>query len=89
MVGLLEGEANCNLVDKDDCTPLCISIREDRISQAYLLLRSNVDVNLGGGILGSALHLAVVKNEIGIVKALIQKGADVNKQDACGQTPLH
>ena len=35
------------------------------------------------------MHLAVVKLEIGIVRALILKNADVNKVDCDGNTPLH
>jgi len=46
-------------------------------------------VNMGGGIYGSPLHLAVVKLEIWLIKALIKKGADVNKTDCDGKTALH
>jgi len=46
-------------------------------------------VNLGGGIYGGPMHLAVVKLEIGLVRSLILKGADVNKADCDGNTPLH
>ena len=49
----------------------------------------DVDVNMGGGIYGSPLHLAVVKLEIWLIKALIKKGADVNKTDCDGKTALH
>jgi len=38
-----------------------------------------VDVNLGGGIFGSAMHFAVVKPEISLVKALLNKKVDINK----------
>lgn len=44
---------------------------------------------MGGGIYGSPLHLAVVKLEIWLIKALIKKGADVNKTDCDGKTALH
>ena len=54
-----------------------------------MLINSNVDVNLGGGIYGSPMHLAVVKLEIWIIRSLIQKNADVNKVDCDGNTPLH
>lgn len=46
-------------------------------------------MNLGGGIYGSPLHLAVVKLEIWLVKALLKKKANVNKTDCDGKTPLH
>jgi ankyrin repeat protein len=35
------------------------------------------------------MHLAVVKLEVWIVKKLLMRGADVNKADCDGNTPLH
>jgi len=87
--GLLLGKAEANLLDKDNCTPLCLAIREENFDAAVVLINSNVDVNLGGGIFGSPMHLAVVKLEVWIVKKLIMNGADVNKTDCDGNTPLH
>jgi ankyrin repeat protein len=87
--GLLMGKADTNILDKDNCTPLCLAIWEENFDGAYILINSSVDVNLGGGIFGSPMHLAVVKLEIGIVRALILKNADVNKVDCDGNTPLH
>jgi hypothetical protein len=88
--GLLLGKANPNILDKDNCTPLCLAIREDRFDAAVILINSpGVDVNLGGGIFGSPMHLAVVKLEVWIVKKLLMRGADVNKADCDGNTPLH
>lgn len=88
--GLLMGKANTDLLDKDNCTPLCLAIREDNIEGAHILINSGtVDVNMGGGIFGSPMHLAVVKLEISLVRALIIKQADVNKVDCDGNTPLH
>jgi ankyrin repeat protein len=72
--GLLMGKANTDLLDKDNCTPLCLAIREDNIEGAHILINSGVvDVNMGGGIFGSPMHLAVVKLEISLVRALIMK----------------
>ena len=65
--GLLMGNADANQVDKDNCTPLCVAIREDNVEGAHSLIQKNVDVNKGGGILGSPIHVAVVKLEISIV----------------------
>lgn len=88
--GLLLGKASPNTLDKDNCTPLCLAIREDRFDAAIILINApGVDVNLGGGIFGSPMHLAVVKLEVWIVKKLLLKGADVNKADCDGNTPLH
>lgn len=89
LAGLLLGKVDPNKLDKDNCTPLCLAIREENYDGATLLINSDVDVNLGGGIYGSPMHLAVVKLEIWIVRALILKKADVNKVDCDGNTPLH
>lgn len=91
--GLLLGKADTNILDKDNCTPLCLAIREDNFEGAYILINTpGLDINLGGGIFGSAMHLAVVKLEISLVRALINKPcikADLNKVDHEGNTPLH
>jgi ankyrin repeat protein len=69
---------------------LCLAIREENFTAAKLLLESEkVDVNCGGGIYGSPLHLAVVRLEIWLIEALIKRGANVNKTDSDGKTPLH
>ena len=87
--GLLLGKADANIVDKDNCTPLCLAIREENFDAGVVLINAGVDVNLGGGIFGSPMHLAVVKLEVWIVKMLIMKNADVNKTDCDGNTPMH
>jgi ankyrin repeat protein len=88
--GLLLGKANPNTLDKDSCTPLCLAIREDRFDAAALLINSpGVDVNKGGGIYGSPMHLAVVKLEVWLIKKLLMKGAFVNQLDCDGNAPLH
>jgi len=67
-----------------------LAIREENFDAANILIeRDEVDVNLGGGVFGSPLHLAVVKLEIWLIKSLIKKGADVNKVDYDGKTVLH
>jgi ankyrin repeat protein len=53
------------------------------------LIDGGADVNLGGGIFGSPVHLAIVRLQISIIQSLIDKGADLNKQDSDGNTPLH
>ena len=87
---MLIGNADCNVLDKDNCTPLCLAIRDEQFSTAQILLDcEDVDVNCGGGIYGSPFLQAVVKLEIWLIKALIKKGADINKPDPDGKTALH
>ena len=86
----VQSYSNPNILDKDNCTPLCLAIRDEKFEAAQILINAEgVDVNLGGGIYGSPLHLAVVKLEIWLIKILIKKGADVNKTDCDGKTSLH
>lgn len=72
--GLLDStECNPNSLDKDHCTPLCLAIREENFEAAKVLLNSElVDVNMGGGIYGSPLHLAVVRLERWLIETLIR-----------------
>ena len=46
-------------------------------------------MNKGGGVYGSALHLAVVRTNLLLTDMMIKKGAEVNIADAEGNTPLH
>ena len=66
-----------------------MAIREEKDEAARALIEAGADVNLGGGILGSPTHLAVVHLKLDIVKDLIERGADLNQSDSEGNTPLH
>ena len=78
-----------DLMDKDECTALCIALREQHFDIARLLVEKGCDVNMGGGIFGSALHLAVVRSNLALVDLLIKREAEVNVIDRDGNTPLH
>ena len=71
-------DADLDLLDKDECSPLCIAIREQKRAAASNLILAGADVNNGGGIFGSSLHLAVVKSDLKLLKLMIAKGADVD-----------
>ena len=77
--GLLMDKANTDLLDKDSCTPLCLAIRQENYEAAQSLIDGGANVNLGGGIFGSPVHLAVVRLKIPIIQAIIYKKADLNK----------
>lgn len=56
---------------------------------AYILIDAGSDVNDGGGEHGSPLARASVLGDVGVIRKLIDKGADVNFQDPKdGETPL-
>ena len=58
---------------------------------SYVLDRSNVNVNKRNNYGQTALHMAVsaMYKNAGIVKILIEKGADVNAKDNDDKTPLY
>ena len=53
------------------------------------MIETGADVNIGGGVYGSALHLAIVRTNLLLTDMMIKRGADVNVCDAEGNTPLH
>lgn len=89
--GLLSIESiNPNQLEKDQCTPLGLALRDDKDEIAHILLeKDKVDVNAGNGSFGAPLHIAVSRSKVDIVNKLIKKHVDVNKLDFKKQTPLH
>lgn len=89
--GLLSIETiDPNLLEKDQCTPLGLALRDDKEEVAHILLeKEKVDVNAGYGSFGAPIHIAVSKNKIKTIHKLIKKNVDVNKLDFKKQTPLH
>lgn len=57
--GLLAHNANMDLCDKDNCSALSLAIRREHFEAAQVLIDAGTDVNRGGGMFGSPLHLAV------------------------------
>lgn len=53
-----------------------------------LLEKEKVDVNKGGGINGSPLHIAVVRLMTGVVRVLLQRKSLINPIDNMQRTPL-
>jgi ankyrin repeat protein len=62
--------------------------QKDAIAR-YLLTQTNVDVNIHGGILGSALNSAILHGSLDIIKLLLERGADTRHPDPWGRQPLH
>jgi hypothetical protein len=50
-----------DVVDKDQCTPLCLAICWENYLAAHILIDAGCNINFGGGIYGSPLHLAIVR----------------------------
>ena len=66
-----------------------MALRDHQFEAAKILIESGADVNLGGGIFGSALHLSVVRTNLLLTDMMIKRGAEVNVVDSEGNTPLH
>ncbi len=45
------------------------------------MIEAGADINLGGGIYGSALLIAVVRSNLLLVDMMIKRGAEVNVID--------
>lgn len=54
-----------------------------------MLIEAGCDVNIGGGVYGSALILSVVRTNLKLTDIIIKMGGNVNIADSDGNTPLH
>ena len=54
-----------------------------------LLMRDGMPMSASDWHGWTALHLAIMSNQTEVVKSLLRKGADVNREAQCGSTPLH
>lgn len=71
--------------------PLLIAVVSDRfrsIKDVQLLLRYGADVNAGDKFGTTALHVAVERQDVGIIATLLQHSADANARDERQATPL-
>jgi len=75
--------------DKDDLTPLALSLLKDKNRSLEFLMTQNVNVIIGGGRYGSPLHMAAKKLNLNLVTDILKAGADSNRIDSAGNTPLH
>ena len=70
-------------------TPLIYAIKEKKSYFMDMLIKGGADVNLENKRKKTALHYAVERKSLEIVKLLTDKyKADVNKKDEQGKTPL-
>ena len=62
---------------------------DGNIKQVKKLLKKGADINQVDNLKNTALHYAVLYQDIELAIILIMNGADVNKQNLKGKTPLH
>lgn len=87
--GLINAGCDINLVDADDFSPLITSLKEDNIQASKLLIQSGARFDIGGGIFGSALNLAVIKSDPWMVKEILKSNQFCDMNDSNGNTCLH
>lgn len=87
--GLINAGCDINLVDSDDFSPLITSLKEDNILASKLLIEAGARFDIGGGIFGSALNLAVIKSDPWMVKEILKSNQFCDMNDSNGNTCLH
>ena len=87
---LLKNPKLVNSIDEKGETLLTYSIKRKKVDVCQLILTSSIlDLSYQDKNGNSYLHLAVIKQLEGVVKALIEKGIYINMQNNDGNTPLH
>ena len=94
MQALLKAGGNPNRRDKDGNIPLHLASAAAPVTgfvaTIRLLLRANADPGITNGEGRTPLHIAVTRHEQpAAVEALLAHGADANRRDRWGSTPLH
>jgi ankyrin repeat protein len=86
---LIQHSANVNIQDKDGVTVLWLASGMGNLEITKLLLDANADYNLvPNEIRLTPIHAAAAYNFIGTIELLVKAGANINEQDADGQTAL-
>lgn len=88
---LLEHDAEVDARDVDDKTPLHLACLSQCSESVDVLIKYGADVNTTYKDLRTALHAAIVKESrcLDCTRSLLEAGADPNRADIFGYTPLH
>jgi ankyrin repeat protein len=72
----------------DDCSPLFLAVRQDRLNVARLLLEGGADANSSDNDIGGLTPLHVARS-LAMVRLLVTNGAEVNAKSNDGLTALY
>ncbi|CAD8063823.1 unnamed protein product [Paramecium primaurelia] len=78
-----------NQIDLKGHTPFSLAIEKKYYRLVSLILQFNINVNLGGGLQSSNLHIAAQQCQVELLKDLIDLGANPAQYDIFKDTPLH
>jgi ankyrin repeat protein len=87
----IEKGADINVQDEEGNTPLILALDEEEVNDETIecLLDCNPDVTMADKEGTTPLHLAALNNKIKFIKALIERGANINARDKVYQaTPF-
>ena len=85
---LLKYNCNVDIEDADKKTALFYACKKNSKFSLQIIEKS-YKINFNGHCNRRALHEVVINKRADLVEALLDKGADVNVQDALLDTPLH
>ncbi|CAD8091301.1 unnamed protein product [Paramecium sonneborni] len=93
-IGILEYLLNhhldlANQIDLKGHTPLSLAIEKKYYRLVQLILKYKINVNLGGGLQSSNLHIAAQHCQVELLQDLINLGANPAQYDIFKDTPLH
>ncbi len=86
---LIKAGAPIEVLDKGKETPLHLALRKNNISVAKVLMENVKDINKRGYVTLTPLDYAIGHTTPNVVQLVIDHGADVNKCDGDGWSPVY
>jgi hypothetical protein len=85
---LLDNNADINVRDVMEATPLHVAVIEDKIEIVRILIAHGADLDATSKYLSTPLSNAADSGQVAIVKLLLENGSDVNAKGKDWSTPL-